>query len=588
MKKRTRLLSGLVALLLVLGLISTASAAFAYRIPITLANTSATAYTDFVAFATVPNQTLIDNGFITSATAFDTQVQEGTIARPYLPRGTTLGMYVPTLGAHETRQFDYYLGYDSPQTAFNFMAGGDGYIYTADSDSLEPVANNFEVEWKGYFDATKTGDILAKGAEYGIISSTGGQIRGFVGSTTSTYTEVIPNAVGYISDWAITGASTAWEAIDDPIGVPDTSTYIATTANSPGYRTSVNIVNPMGGLAGGTITSVDVYFRALYIDGTYHGSSITPFLRLNGVNQSSSAQTLTTSWATYNKTVTRPGGGTWTREDLLNLEAGIEGPSPSNDDARVTQLYVRVNYTPPATGISAVTVSGIHTFKITKTSTTLELFVDAVSKGTATVGNPSNTGSVVISSHNGPATYTEYSEITIGTQKLWYQPITVQGDTITDRSPIGTNTGTIVWGNSSPSGDIGITVGTLVPSTEVSYLGEDRNEPEVLPVMTPAPDIFTTNEPVNVPGYGVWKAFAGISSNAPLTIFWILVPALVLFTLGIGALAFKFTRQLWVMVLVMVFCLAMGTAMDIINMWAPIIVGIVGFTLVAVKSWVFQ
>ncbi len=572
----------LLAVLLVLILSSFASASFVYRIPITLTNTSSTAFTNFVAFATVNNQTLMDAGFITSSYAFDTQVQEGDTARAYLPRGASLGIYVPSLGANETRELNYYLGYDPPQTAFKFMAGGNGYISTADSDTLEPVANNFELEWKGYFDGTKTGNILAKGAEYGITSSTLGQVGVFSGSTTSTYIELLPNALGYSSQWAITGPATAWEALDDPVGVPDDADYVSTS--SALKRTSVNLQSASAVLAGSTVTSVVVYLRAK-IDTP--ANYLQPFLRLNGVNLDGTVITPTTSFANYNQTIGRPGGGSWLPEDIETLEVGVYENGAANP-TYVSQLYIRVNYTPPAAGVSSATSTGVHTVKLTKTGTTLELFVDAVSKGTATVSAPSNTSSLISSSANGPATYTEYSKITIGTQKLWYQPITVQGDTITDRSPVGTNTGTIVWGNSSPSGDIGITVGTLVPSTETSYLGEDRNEPEVLPVISDPEDLFTTDEPVNVPGYGIWKALVEISPDAPLTVFWILVPALILFTLGMGALSFKFTRQLWVMVLVMVFCLAMGTAMDIINMWAPIIVGIVGFTLVAVKSWVFQ
>ena len=183
---------------------SSVSSDYIYRIPIRLTNTGI-AQTDLIVFADVDNDLLADNGFIESD-ALDTNVEEGVTARAYLPRDSKLGFYLPTLAQNETKIVTYELGYSPEQTDFYFMAGPDGSVTTADAANLEPGASNFEAEWSGYFDATKTGDLIAKGASFGLISATAGQVTAFIGAFSSTYVELLPNAAGYISEWSITRA----------------------------------------------------------------------------------------------------------------------------------------------------------------------------------------------------------------------------------------------------------------------------------------------------------------------------------------------------------------------------------------------
>jgi len=573
------------ALLALLGLLFTssiASAAYLYSIDISVTNTGS-AQTNLVVFATVDNDLLADNGFI-EADALDTNAEEGGTSRAYLPRDSRVGVYLPSLATNETKIVTYELGYSPVQTDFYFMAGPDGSVSTADAANLEPGASNFEVEWSGYFDATKTGDLIAKGASYGLISATAGQVKAFIGAGSSTYTEPNPNAAGNYNQWTVTGASSAWEAVDDPEGSPNDSDYIQAVVAA--YRTSVNLQNP--GLEGAYITSVVVYFRArLTAPDT---TTITPFLRVRNVNSDGTPQAPTGSWVTYSQTIGRPGGGSWQVADFANLEVGVLCQTPS-EVGWVSQLYVRVNYTAAgSTGVTDTVASGSHIFRMVRTGTSLELFTDAVSQGTTTVTDPPNQTSVVTSFHNGPSVYADYATIDIaGTEVLRYEPnAIIVSTTLPDRSADTANDGTITFSNDAPTG-VTVAVAGMESTTQFDIAGQTRNEPEALGVYS---ESFTDTEPTGVLFYDEFKAFSGVLKPAgqadAIPVRWLIIPIYMVILLGLSLLTYKGTRQLWISAVVVAFGLVAAVPMGLWDAWVPTIYVLMAFTVIGVKTWVLQ
>jgi hypothetical protein len=77
---------------------------------------------------------------------------------------------------------------------------------------------------------------------------------------------------------------------------------------------------------------------------------------------------LQNSYVTYSDTFARPGGGDWTLADLSSLRVSIVPNGAANWQARVSQLYMTVNYTAPNTyyafsqssASAAVAASGVQ------------------------------------------------------------------------------------------------------------------------------------------------------------------------------------------------------------------------------------
>ena len=96
----------------------------------------------------------------------------------------------------------------------------------------------------------------------------------------------------------------------------------------------------------GVITAVTVYFRARRAT-TSSGQTATPRLVLGASTTTGTPVTLSTTFTTYSEALARPGGGSWAFSDINSLQAGVglKG-AVGNDNARCSQVYVEVTYTP--------------------------------------------------------------------------------------------------------------------------------------------------------------------------------------------------------------------------------------------------
>jgi len=152
-----------------------------------------------------------------------------------------------------------------------------------------------------------------------------------------------PNATGdYTGIWGQEPSSDAhWDKVDEA-EADDATTYIwtdETVQEKDAYNLGSTAIP-----SGSTINSVKVYFRCMTENPTY--GKAQPFLRLGSDETAGTLISLTGSWATYNETLARPGGGTWGVDDLNSLQACIGLQCKSGETwSMCTQVYAEVDYT---------------------------------------------------------------------------------------------------------------------------------------------------------------------------------------------------------------------------------------------------
>ena len=107
---------------------------------------------------------------------------------------------------------------------------------------------------------------------------------------------------------------------------------------------------------GSTINSVTVYWRLKYILVDDVKRAVVGMVRLAGSNTVATGGIPTTSYVTLNAALGKPGGGSWTKQNIKDMEFGIvsTGSAAPRDDTRITQVYIIVDYTAPA----AATITG--------------------------------------------------------------------------------------------------------------------------------------------------------------------------------------------------------------------------------------
>ena len=160
-----------------------------------------------------------------------------------------------------------------------------------------------------------------------------------------------PMAAGDSTDLVLVGATTNWEAADSDDA--DTS-YVWKGANA--YATDLYELDDV--ILTGTINSVTVYIKARAED-TPEQTSAKTAIKIGTTEDYGTAETLTTSYATYSTTyTTNPGTAlAWAWDDIDNLQAGVSlqranptGGAPIR--SRATQVWVVVDYTPAGPAIT--------------------------------------------------------------------------------------------------------------------------------------------------------------------------------------------------------------------------------------------
>jgi hypothetical protein len=170
------------------------------------------------------------------------------------------------------------------------------------------------------------------------------------GTITATFTQNAPQTVtlrpsgaGNYQDLSQSPSSGSHYAKVSEITSDGDATYVYTTSTS----TTRDTYTFTSTSATGTINSVTIYIVAR---ATSSGTAQT-VVRISGSNYYGTSNTLTTSYTVYSTTYTlNPGtDNAWTWANINALDAGVRlaRSGSSGNDARCTQIYVVVNYTPP-------------------------------------------------------------------------------------------------------------------------------------------------------------------------------------------------------------------------------------------------
>ncbi|PKM98895.1 MAG: hypothetical protein CVU79_01195 [Elusimicrobia bacterium HGW-Elusimicrobia-3] len=160
-----------------------------------------------------------------------------------------------------------------------------------------------------------------------------------VPSSAATVT-LLPNGQGAGTDWNWVGGSanyTNWRTPDDE----DTS-----YANGFSKNDSETVLMEDSSLAG-TINSVTLYIRMR--EATATGYAFNRTLKSSAGTYTATGLVVTTAYVDYTltRTTLSDGASPWTWAEVNSIEAGVATtPSNYSGDARVTSVYVVVDYTP--------------------------------------------------------------------------------------------------------------------------------------------------------------------------------------------------------------------------------------------------
>ncbi len=393
--------------------------AYLFRAPLTVLESSGTAYPMLAVGADLNALYMADNGFIQSD-AQDTAI--GTATSTSYPRMVTDSVTYTATTIPANGQVNLYLYTGEADTDMDLVVGDGGYVTVKDAAALEP-GNTFEVEWSGYFPASDTGTVLwsKAGGAYAVVSASGEMTAAFV-KTASTHSEILrPNATGDYTNIASTvGSATHWQNVDE--AVADENTTYNYTSSASEQKDAYGLSAPTEPSTS-TISSVDITYR-VYSNTSPNGGMAKPYLRL-GASETVGTQRSNTPAAYTDYTdsgVARPGGGNWVYSDLADLQVAIGIWNTSGGFEAVTQIYVTVNYydeyAVTATGITAAD----HTYSLACDSVNLTLAIDGTTEDSiATAGVP-----VPNTANNWllyPDPYWDYFKLTVGaTEVLYFEP----------------------------------------------------------------------------------------------------------------------------------------------------------------------
>jgi RHS repeat-associated protein len=170
-------------------------------------------------------------------------------------------------------------------------------------------------------------------------------------------TEILtPNAAGdetgISSQYPTSGSH--FEKVDDTPGSPDdNSTYVKST-NSSYQRDFYNLTNHTGS---GIINYIEIKYRFASSSGSYT-AYLKPTIKTGGmVYEGTEVTRQSTSYidGSYRWTVNPNTGSAWTWAELDSLQAGISLHKGTSGEARCTQVYIKVNYSPDSTPPAAIT-----------------------------------------------------------------------------------------------------------------------------------------------------------------------------------------------------------------------------------------
>jgi hypothetical protein len=174
-----------------------------------------------------------------------------------------------------------------------------------------------------------------------------------------------PTANGGTIEWNYAGSGSPGSNYDQVMesSADDDTTYVLHNFGSTILKRDLYVIANTGIAGGAAISNVRVVIRAIGATAQKGQTTVHPlkaYIRENSTNSTAaSSQNTSGSYTNYNfDFAVRPSdGGAWTVSDLTGFQAGPSCQA-NNGLIRVTQVYVIVTYTLPASGRSFGTIIG--------------------------------------------------------------------------------------------------------------------------------------------------------------------------------------------------------------------------------------
>jgi hypothetical protein len=165
-----------------------------------------------------------------------------------------------------------------------------------------------------------------------------------------------PNASGDSTQLAPVGDSPNYKCVDEAVSDGD-STYVQSSTENPNPLLDLYGIEDTSIPAGSTINSVTVYILCRSTSPTYRATFRAALKKAGGTVQYGGAVFPSTTYTLYSASFTGI-----SQADLNNLQIGVEITSGSNEllyTGRCTQVYVVIDYTPPAVAIRKPIMDGL-------------------------------------------------------------------------------------------------------------------------------------------------------------------------------------------------------------------------------------
>lgn len=462
-----------------------------------------------------------------------------------------------------------WMGNSSATRNQEWIADEDDSVYVEDATSLD-ITTNLTVEGTFKLSATPSVSkhLISKTGNYQLFATKiiGTPLWGFTVfklNTSGTTTTINPNGDSTPLELTPSTGTTHYTLVSDSSDA--TYNYTLSTAyKEDSYDMDISPIQTYS-----DINSVTVHWRYR----TSHTATATyskPVLRLGSDSTIGAEKSdLSGNWQNESEALTRPGGGSWSWEDLAYLQIGIQlkttGGVYSCDCAEV---YAVINYDilDDYNVITVATVRTQETVKGTYDGSYIRLYVDGQLKTTGTVSGSLNTnsGRMYLADFDGLCDNLRVGDTNVGTptwQAIYtFEPDEISGSTIEDTSS-NTNTATYTFADNPD--DITVTVGKVTPYILAYYTGGgiSGEDPEGIPIDLPdEPDSAYDDAGFDViPGATFINEHLD-TAEIPRALFW--YTAMLLLAIGIGLFSFDKIRDIVAVAIASIAALLIAAATD--------------------------
>ncbi len=250
----------------------------------------------------------------------------------------TVSSPLTIVGIYKTQ---YYLEVNSPPGT---NPTGQGW-YDAGSEASSSVSPTVTIAGPPRIHYTSTGYIGAGSAPNG----TGTSVEFAINSPSSITWKwhgqltLYADGDGSVSIPHFRGAGSHWQCVSD-VGKSDGAAYVYASSDDDKVWFTDYYSLQDHGTASGTINNVTVYNRCVRGSGSGDAYGQT-YLKLGDESNTGDSYTLPRRWTDHSNTFSRPGGGSWSWNDIDDLYCGVSLKPGENRDARCTLVWVVVDFT---------------------------------------------------------------------------------------------------------------------------------------------------------------------------------------------------------------------------------------------------